>query len=261
MDDTLLNDEGQISAYSLSVLRRAMEKGIRVILASGRAGASMRAYVDAVKSPAPYIACNGGQIIDPNGHRLLDGLLFTVEEAKACARFAEENNFYVHSYDGDAFYYAGENAYGQEYSYSANLKGMRVDRLSEFISAPTPKLLCIGAPESILKLLDKARSRFRDAVSLSISKPVFLEMTPSGATKGSALKRLAAYEPIMPETTVAFGDSLNDISMLTWAKYGVAMENGRQELKDMLPLVCPPNTQDGVARYIARHVLKEDVSQ
>lgn len=259
MDDTLLNDEMGISPYSLSVLSRAMEMGIRVILASGRAGASMRAYVDEVKSPTPYIACNGGEIIDPKDHRLLDQLLFMAEEARACARFAEENGFYVHSYDGNAFYYAGEDAYGREYSRSSSLRGIRVNKLSEFISSPTPKLLCIGEPESIGILLEKARSRFGDTVSLSISKPYFLEMMPSGATKGNALKKISAYVSIDPDTTMAFGDSLNDMSMLTWVKYGVAMENGREEIKSMLSLVCPPNTQDGVARYIARHVLKEDV--
>lgn len=259
MDDTLLDDEMRISAYTLSVLRRAMEKGIRVILASGRAGASMRTYVDEVKSPTPYIACNGGEIIDPKDHRLLDQLMFTVEEARACARFAEENGFYVHSYDGGVFYYAGDDSFGREYSRSSSLRGIRVNKLSEFIVSPTPKLLCIGEPESIGRLLNKAQSRFGDTVSLSISKPFFLEMMPSGATKGNALKKLAAYEPIKPATTMAFGDSQNDMSMLTWVKYGVVMENGRQEIKNMLSLVCPPNTQDGVARFIARHVLKEDV--
>ena len=260
MDDTLLNDDRRISAYSLAVLRRAMSKGIRVILASGRAGASMRSFVEEVGSPAPYIACNGGEIIDPKGHRLMDGLMFTVEQAKACARFAEENNFYVHSYDSDVFYYAGEEAYGREYSYSSNLRGVRVDKLSEFITSPTPKLLCVGEPELIQNLLEKARLRFGDTVSLSISKPIFLEMMPPGATKGSALQRLAAYAPVDPETTMAFGDSMNDLTMLKWAKYGVAMENARQEIKEALSLVCPPNHMDGVARYIARHVLKEDVS-
>lgn len=260
MDDTLLNEERQITPYSLSVLRKAMAMGIRVVLASGRAGASMRSYVDEVGSPAPYIACNGGEIIDPKDHRLLDGLMFTAEQAKACARFAEENHFYVHSYDGDTFYYAGEEAYGREYSYSSNLKGVRVRRLSDFITKPTPKLLCVGEPQAILVLLNKARSHFGETVSLSISKPVFLEMMPPGATKGNALEKLSAYEPISPETTMAFGDSLNDLTMLRWAKYGVAMGNARQEIKSVLHLVCPPNTQDGVAQYIARHVLKEDVS-
>ena len=259
MDDTLLNDERQISAYSLDVLKRAMARGIRLVLASGRAGASMRGFVDEVGSPAPYIACNGGEIVEPQTHRLLNGLMFSVEQAKACARFAEENGFYVHSYDGDVFYFAGEEAYGREYSYSSMLRGIKVDKLSEHLSAPTPKLLCVGEPGAIASLYQKAHLLFGDTVSLSISKPIFLEMMPPGATKGNALKKLSAMLPIMPETTMAFGDSLNDLSMLKWAKYGVAMENARSEVKESVSLVCSPNNQDGVAKYIARHVLKEDV--
>ena len=259
MDDTLLNDERQISAYSLGVLARAMERGIRVVLASGRAGASMQSFVNEVGSPAPYIACNGGEIIEPQTHRLLDGLLFSIEQAKACARFAEENGFYVHAYDGDVFYFAGEEAYGREYGYSSMLRGIQVDKLSEYIKSPTPKLLCVGEPGAIAGLLEKARLHFGGAVSLSISKPIFLEMMPPGATKGNALKKLSGMLPIAPENTMAFGDSLNDLTMLKWVKYGVAMENARSEVKESVSLVCPPNNQDGVARYIARHVLKEDV--
>ena len=236
-----------------------MARGIRLVLASGRAGASMRGFVDEVGSPAPYIACNGGEIVEPRTHCLLNGLMFSVEQAKACARFAEENGFYVHSYDGDVFYFAGEEAYGREYSYSSMLRGIKVDKLSEHLSAPTPKLLCVGEPGAIASLYQKAHLLFGDTVSLSISKPIFLEMMPPGATKGNALKKLSAMLPIMPETTMAFGDSLNDLSMLKWAKYGVAMENARSEVKESVSLVCSPNNQDGVAKYIARHVLKEDV--
>ena len=260
MDDTLLNGEGQISAYTLSVLTRTMDKGIRIILASGRAGASMRPYVEQVRSPFPYIACNGGEIIDPKDHRLLDSLQFSPEKARSCARFAEGNGFYVQAYDGDVFYYAGDEEYGRAYAYASNLKGVRVARLSDYIHMSTPKLLCVGEPEGILALMEKGRAHFGGTVCLSISKPIFLEMTPPGATKGGALNRLSALLPVKPETTMAFGDSLNDLSMLTWAEYGVAMENGRQEIKEALSFVCPPNTQDGVARYIARHILKEDVS-
>ena len=259
MDDTLLNDERQISDYTLAVLKRAMKQGIRVVLASGRAGASMRSYVNEVGTKTPYIACNGAEIIDPADHQLLDGLMFSVEQAKACARFAEENGFYVHSYEGEHFYFAGSEAYGREYGYSSSLTGIKVDKLSAYLHAPTSKLLCVGQPEDILKLLDKARSHFGDTVSLSISKPIFMEMMPPGSTKGTALQKLSAYAPIDAETTIAFGDSLNDLTMLKWVKYGVAMENARPEIKSIVSLVCPPNNQDGVARYIARHVLKEDV--
>ena len=240
-------------------MQKALARGIRVILASGRAGASMRGFVNEVLSPSPYIACNGGEILEPKTHRLLDGLMFSVDQAIACAQFAEDNGFYVHSYDGDLFYFCGEEAYSREYSYSSMLRGIKVDKLSTFIHAPTPKLLCVGDPAAIAGLYQKACAQFGDTVSLSISKPFFLEMMPPGATKGNALNKLSKMLPITPETTMAFGDSLNDMSMLKWAKYGVAMENARDEIKKSVTLVCPPNQKDGVARYIARHVLKEDV--
>ena len=49
---------------------------------------------------------------------------------------------------------------------------------------------------------------------------------------------------------MAFGDSLNDLSMLTWAGEGVAMANAREDVKAQVRHVCGTNQEDGVARYI-----------
>lgn len=236
-----------------------MDKGIRVVLASGRSGASMREYVAQVGSSAPYIACNGGEIIAPDSHRVLDGITFSVEQARDYVRFAKENGFYVHFYEGDHFYYDGDPDFCRMYEAAAGLSGVRVMDAQAGITAPVPKLLCIGEPAAILRLLALGKKRFGGSVSLTISKPMFLEMTPPGADKGSALKRLSAFMPIDPGTTLAFGDSMNDMTMLRWAKYGVAMENATPEVREGLSHICPPNTRDGVAKFIARNVLKEDV--
>jgi Cof subfamily protein (haloacid dehalogenase superfamily) len=255
----LLGSDGCITAYTLSVLRRVMGKGIRVVLVSGRAGASMRSFAEQVASPSPYIACNGGEIISPANHQVLDGLVFSVDMARACACFARENGFYIQAYWGDTFLFEGNEEYGLNYAHSTNMKGLRVDCLADHITKPTPKLLCVGEPAAIAMLLGKAKYRFGDTVSLAISKPYFMEFTPSGATKGGALQRLVKYIPLKPETTMAFGDSINDMTMLKWAGYGVVMENSHPEVRDAFQFVCPPNTQDGVAKFIVRHILKEDV--
>lgn len=49
---------------------------------------------------------------------------------------------------------------------------------------------------------------------------------------------------------MAFGDSLNDLSMLTWAGMGVAMGNAREDVKRQVGRVCGVNENDGVARYM-----------
>lgn len=51
---------------------------------------------------------------------------------------------------------------------------------------------------------------------------------------------------------MAFGDSLNDVSMLRAAGHGVCMGNGREDVKRMGFAVCGTNQEDGVARYIQR---------
>ena len=54
----------------------------------------------------------------------------------------------------------------------------------------------------------------------------------------------------MAEEFMAFGDSLNDLSMLTWAGEGVAMANAREDVKAQVRHACGTNQEDGVARYI-----------
>ena len=55
---------------------------------------------------------------------------------------------------------------------------------------------------------------------------------------------------ITPAQCMAFGDSLNDVSMLRAAGHGVCMGNGREDVKRMGFAVCGTNQEDGVARYI-----------
>jgi HAD superfamily hydrolase (TIGR01484 family) len=49
----------------------------------------------------------------------------------------------------------------------------------------------------------------------------FLQITPTGATKGRALERLAHHFGLTAQDCLAFGDGENDLSMLEWAGTGV----------------------------------------
>ena len=100
------------------------------------------------------------------------------------------------------------------------------------------------------ELLPRAREQFADVAAVSCSKPYFLEMNPLRATKGNALAYLAQRWGLCPDEFMAFGDSLNDLSMLTWAGMGVAMENAREDVKHQVGRVCGVNENDGVARYM-----------
>lgn len=258
MDDTLLSDDLQILPGTQRVIRRCKEKGLRFILASGRAPASLRPFARMLNIGDPYICSNGAQTFDGNTHEIMIDLQFTHELALECARFFEEHGMYAQFYEGDNFCYNHEGVFAEQYAAATMMQGRLVGPLDKALKGSTAKLLGVDTPQRVGELILKARARFGDRVSVTCSKPHFLEMNPPQATKGAALARLQPLLGIEPETTLAFGDSLNDVSMLTWARYGVAMGNARDEVKSAVKLVCPPNGAQGVARFICENVLGEE---
>ena len=74
-----------------------------------------------------------------------------------------------------------------------------------------------------------------------------LEINALGATKGEAIARLAAHLGLDRGQTMGFGDGGNDMTMMTMAGIGVAMENAVEELKEQADYITLSNDEDGVA--------------
>lgn len=261
MDDTLLNDECRLTPYTIDVLRRCTERGIRVIPASGRAMDSLRSYLKQLNTGCPAIGCNGAQIIAPD-LSLMSAQEFDAELAREICAFMEENNFYVQVYKDPYFYYAAECDIANQYKKSSGMEGRAVGDLQKFLTFPTPKVLGVNHPEEVTRVLPIAEERFAGRVAFSVSKPYFLEAEPPEVSKGNALRQLSGLIGLVPERTLVFGDSLNDLSMLAYTPNSVAVENGRPEVKAAARYICRPNHEDGVAHFIEEHVLnatgKED---
>lgn len=254
MDDTLLGDDLKLSDYTLDVLKRCIDRGIRVIPASGRAMDSMLPYLRQLNTGCPAIGCNGAQLIAPD-LSLLSCQEFSPELAREIVTFMQENDFYVQVYKDAYFYYATECDPAKLYKKSTGMKGKAVGDLLAYLDFPTPKVLGISHPEDVERVKPIAEKHFEGRVSFAVSKPYFLEAEPPNVSKGNALRQLSELIGITPEHTLVFGDSLNDASMLAWTSNSVAMENGRPEVKAMASYICRPNHEDGVARFIEEHVL------
>lgn len=256
LDDTLLRDDRTLSPLTLTVLRRAAEQGIHVIPASGRAKASMLGFVREIGCASAFIACNGAELYGPDGQLWAHHWL-PADLAREVVAFAAEEACHVQSYQGSRFFFDSDSPYAAEYARVTLLEGVRVPKLTAHLTFPTPKLLMIDSEERIAQLLVKARARFGGRASVSCSKPTYLEINPLEATKGQALKALSQRLGFSLARTVAFGDGLNDQSMLAAAGLGVAMGNARPEVKAQADDVCLSNQQDGVARYLDSLLRKE----
>ncbi len=254
LDDTLLRSDATVSDYTVAVLRTAAERGIRILPASGRTRDSMWRTVQRIGCASGFISCNGAEVWSP-GRELLMQELLPVDLAHEVARFASERGVYCQTYAVDRFFYTTENDWASSYAKMSSLEGEYVGDLTAFIRKPVSKLLMMDEPERIAALLKEAQQLFAGRATLTCSKPYFLECNPLKATKGNALHWCGMHFGFSMEELVAFGDSLNDVSMLEAAGRGIAMENARPDVLAMGFERCPANDEDGVARYIERTIL------
>lgn len=255
LDDTLFKPDNTISAYTVDVLTRAHEAGIRIIPASGRTFGSMMKAVPPILPVADcLVSCNGSEVWSPDGRILMQELL-PVPLAHEVAVFAQQRGVYCQTYAPDRFFYTVENEWAASYARLSSLPGECVGDLTTFITRPVTKILMMDEPDRVAQLLTEAQSLFAGRASLTCSKPYFLECNPLRATKGNALAWCAAHMGFAMEELLAFGDSLNDVSMLRAAGTGVCVMNAREDVRALGFPLCRANSEDGVAHYIEEHIL------
>ena len=75
-------------------------------------------------------------------------------------------------------------------------------------------------------------------------------------TKGSGLAFLSEHLGFARERTIAFGDGENDVELLEWAGYGVAVENAHERVKALANLVCPRVDEEGVAQVLEAYLAR-----
>ena len=260
LDDTLLRNDLSISPFTLDVFRRLHESGFLFVAASGRTRMSMKPFVDRLGCVSLYISCNGAEIWDPVSERFLFRELLSADLCREIAGFGNEYGCYAQTYSEDRFYFNEYSEYSRMYAAASCLPGEYVGNLVDFIREPRSKILMVADEAKIARMLRDARNRFNGIASVTCSKPYFLEFNPLLATKGIALEKAAEILQVSVRDFVAFGDSLNDASMLSAAGLSVAVSNARQEVLDMCKDVCPSNQEDGVARYLAAVLLNEEAS-
>ena len=259
LDDTLLRNDLTVSPLTLRVFRELHETGFLFVAASGRTLKSMKPFTDSLGCVSLAIACNGALIWNPENGHVLHRETFSVDLCHEIARFGNEFGCYAQTYSNDRFYFNEVSDYSRMYSSASMLPGECVGNLEEFIREPRSKILMMADEEKITRMLNLARLRFEGRASVTCSKPHFLEFNPLNATKGIALTKAARILSLSPKNFIVFGDSLNDLPMLEIAGLSVAVSNGRPEIRCACSAVCFSNQEDGVARYLKEHFLKEEV--
>lgn len=262
LDGTLTNSQKVITPVTQAALEKAMDKGVKILLASGRPAVGvwpLARQLELDKRGGYILAYNGGQIIDCGTGRTLFQQQVPQQVVGPLCAFAREYGIAALTYnDRGIVTEHPEDQYVQLECRINHVPAIGVEDLAAEVSYPVTKFLLTGEGEYLAKLVPVAQERFAGVLNIFRSEPFFMEATPPGIEKGAALERLLSQLGLVREQLMACGDGLNDMPMLRYAGLGVAMANAQPEAKQAADAVTLSNDEDGVAAAVEKYLLNEE---
>ena len=211
---------------------------------------SVRRYALEAGLDDPVVCYQGAVVAEPVSGRWLRHVPMPLEPAREAIRVLSAQGFGLNCYVRDELYVAKLTPEAHRYADFQQLEIHEVGDLLTWLREPPTKLVVIDDPEVLDDLEARMKAHFDGRLYISKSLPYFLEFANPGVTKGTGLDFLARRVGFAPERTVACGDGENDIELVEWAGYGVAVENAHQRVKAVADFVCPPVDEEGVAQVI-----------
>jgi len=231
-------------------MHAARDAGIHVVLATGRMFRSVLPYAEAAGIVTPLVCYQGAAVVDPASREWLLHEPIPLELAKEAIAAVEAEGFSLNCYVDDELYVARVTEHARAYADFQSIPLHAVGSLLEWIERPPTKLVVVDDPERLDTLRPILQARFADRMFIAKSLPFFLELASHAVSKGSGLAFVAEHVGFTREQTVAFGDGENDLELIEWAGYGIAVENAHDALKAKARWVCPSAKEEGVAQVL-----------
>jgi len=256
LDRTLIWTDAELRPRTRAAIASARTAGIHVVLVTGRMFRSVRPYAEAAGIDDPVVCYQGAVVADPVTGRFLLHEPIPLEPAREAIAAVEAEGYPLNCYVDDELYVARHTAASDTYASFQNLEVHAVGDLLAWLTKPPTKLVAVGDPVELDGLEERMRAHFGRRLFISKSLPHFLEFASPEVTKGSGLAFLAEHLGFTAGETVAFGDGENDVELLEWAAYGVAVENAHPRLLAVADFVCPPVSEEGVAQVIEAYLAR-----
>jgi Cof subfamily protein (haloacid dehalogenase superfamily) len=200
--------------------------------------------------PEPVVCYQGAAVVDPASGEFLRQVPIPLPLAREAIDAIQRAGFGLNCYVDDELYVAQVTPEAERYASFQHIRLHVVGRLLDWLEREPTKLVVVGDPEALDVLGRELRERFRNRLFIAKSLPYFLEFASPEVSKGSGLAFVAERLGFTPAETVAFGDGENDLELLDWAGYAVAVANAHDEILARADFVCPSAQDQGVAQVI-----------
>ncbi|TSB12414.1 HAD family hydrolase [Streptomyces benahoarensis] len=252
LDGTLLREDGTISDRTRAALATATAAGAAHIVVTGRAVPWTHHILEGLNYRGIAVCGQGSQVYHAGERRLLTSVTLDRQLAGlAIAKIETETGPLRLAASRDGI--EGEVLVGPGYRYKEGpLPALPIEDHADLWTAPVNKVYIQHSTLDDDALAQVARVTAGDLVGVTVSGPGIVELLPLGLTKVTGLSLAARRLGAKADSTIAFGDMPNDLTMFAWAAHGVAMANAHPELKAVADEVTASNEDDGIAVVLER---------
>lgn len=257
IDGTLRDDNKIISERTKSAIKRATEKGVLIVLCSGRPQKYTENISREVFASRYIITASGGNIYDYEAEKTLYvnsmNKIACIELYKIAEKAGVRFGMYV-----------GDHIVTNKIKYENGLE-IKLDESIESFIEKNDVFQCNIADKDYEKM--KALVPYIEKVEnceiknmhkslKDINEPkigdIYLDVADATSCKGDAVKRFCEILNIDLKDTVAIGDDYNDLSMFEIVGHSVAMGNANELIKNSADEVTTSNCEDGVAVFLEK---------
>jgi len=228
-------------------ITRLQQAGVIVILATGRMFPGTAYIARHLSIPHPVICQQGASIQQLNGD-LLHRFTIDPQIANEIAELATEEGLAYAWFDTLRYLVSAPNPAAQHF---ADVSGVSVEQHSSpkdsgVTATGVDIISSADRSGDIYRLLSQ---RYGDQIELLNFTGVTAAHSKH-AKKGAALSLLAEQFSIPQDQVVAIGDSINDVSMLTWAGLGASPAHCDSHARAATDRVLPGDGVEGVAALL-----------
>lgn len=273
LDGTMLNQYGIITEKTKKAISKAQEKGVEVMIASGRAITSVKRFSKEINSNKYFISGNGAITYDIKNNKILYENILSKTKALKIIKICEENSIYYNVYTENGII-AKNLSYNTLYYYKDNLTKPDenrthiniVENVYDYFEQREEKILKIMICDEhktvfnsivrklkelseieVLEVSHMSRKIIKQGTDEIALEYFYTEVSAKDVDKWNALEEIIGLMNMSKEEVVTIGDNANDLKMITNAGLGVAMGESAPYVKQSADIIAPTNDEDGVA--------------
>lgn len=280
LDGTLLNSYGDISNENKEAIKYALNKGVEVVLASGRDPLTMQKISRELGIENYLIAGNGASVYDIKAQKNIYENFIDTNKALKIIKMCKENsiffnlytdkgiiteslNFNVKVFNSENNHKASEKQTNIEivkdiYEYAQNnplniLKIIICDDSKIIFNNISQKLKQIKGIE-VLDVAHMSRKIIRVGTEEVEIEYYYTEVSSKDVDKWNAIEYLINTLQIKKEEVMAIGDNINDKKMVQNSAVGVAMGKSALAIKNIGDFITEDNNSNGVEKAIYQYI-------